>query len=71
VLRLAGRRKTKLGSGTFTAQGGKVALVKMKLTPKGRALLRRKKRLKAVMTLTVRDAANNPATQKKTLRIRR
>lgn len=71
VLRLAGRKKTKLAAGTFTVMGGKVVLVKVKLTRKGRALLRKRKRLRAVLTLTVRDAANNTATQKKTVRVRR
>ena len=53
------------------AERRKRVVVKVKLTRKGRTLLRKKKRLKAVMTLTVRDAANNTATQKKTFRIRR
>ena len=71
VLRLAGKRKTKLGSGTFTVAGGKVVLLKVKLTRKGRALLRKRGRLKAVLTLTATDAAGNTLTRAKTIRVRR
>jgi Ca2+-binding RTX toxin-like protein len=71
VLRLAGRKRTRLGSAQFTVAGGKVVALKVKLTRKGRALLRRKHRLRAVLTLTATDAANNTQTQKKTIRIRR
>ena len=71
MIRLAGRKKTKLGSAKFTVAGGKVVALKVKLTRKGRALLRRKHRLRAVLTLTASDAANNTRIQKKTIRIRR
>ena len=69
VLRLAGK-KTKLGSGRFTVRGGEVVLVKMKLTRRGRALLRKRGRLRATLRLTVTDAAGNRGSLRKSLRLR-
>lgn len=71
VIRLAGKKKTRLGSATFTVAGGRVIALKVKLTRKGRALLRKRHRLRAVLTLTAADAASNTQTQKKTIRVRR
>jgi hypothetical protein len=46
-------------------------VLKVKLTRKGRALLRKRGRLKAVLTLTATDAAGNTLTRAKTIRVRR
>jgi probable HAF family extracellular repeat protein len=56
-----------LGSATFTAAPGKKVTVKIKLAKSAKALLKQRKRVKAVATVTARDAAGNTTT--KTLKL--
>ena len=59
------RRVLTLGRVTFTAAGGRIATVTLKLSAAGRKLLARSKKLKVVLTVLTRDAAGNAATARK------
>jgi Ca2+-binding RTX toxin-like protein len=67
-LTLTGKKK-KVGSGRFKASGGKVALVRPKLSRAARAKLKKKHRLKVVLSVTASDAAGNRATRRVTLKL--
>ena len=63
--------KVTVGSAAFTALPGKPVSVKVALNKKGRQLLRRKRRLKTVATVTALDAAGNRTTETLKLTITR
>jgi len=60
----ARRRKVKLGGSSFKVTAGKKGKVRVKLTRKGLKLLKRKKKVKAKITITVKRGAT---TTKKTV----
>jgi alpha-tubulin suppressor-like RCC1 family protein len=61
----------KYGSGLFTGAAGTASKVKIKLTAKARKALKKHKKLKAVATITVRDAAGNPTVKTYKVTIKR
>ena len=66
---LRARGKT-IAKGSAKAKSGAISL-RFKLTKTGRALLKPRHRLKASLTLTLRDAAGNRRSLKKTVTVRR
>jgi plastocyanin len=67
TLRARGRT---IAKGSAKARSGTIT-IRLKLTSAGRSVLRRGHRLKATLTLTLRDSAANRRTVKKTLTVRR
>jgi hypothetical protein len=59
-----------LGGATFRAGGGSTVKVDVKLSTKGRQLVRRLKRLRVKVTAFARDPANHVGTTTKTLTLR-
>jgi PKD domain-containing protein len=66
---LRARGKT-IAKGSAKARSGAIS-IRLKLTSAGRSVLRRGHRLKATLTLTLRDSAGNRRSVKKTLTVRR
>jgi Ca2+-binding RTX toxin-like protein len=62
--------RTRLARGSFSVAGGKTKTVKRKLMRRGFALLRKRKRLRATLTVRVRDAAGNRRTVRRKLILR-
>jgi plastocyanin len=67
TLRARGRT---IAKGSAKARSGTIT-IRLKLTSAGRSVLRRGHRLKATLTLTLRDSAGNRRSVKKTLTVRR
>jgi plastocyanin len=66
---LRARGKT-IAKGSAKARSGAIS-IRLKLTSVGRSVLQRGQRLKATLTLTLRDSAGNRRSVKKTLTVRR
>ena len=66
---LRARGKT-VAKGSAKAKSGAIS-IRFKLTSAGRSMLKRGHKLKATLTLTLRDAAGNRRSVKKTLTVRR
>lgn len=64
-------RAVTIARGRFTAAGGKRATVTLKLSSKGRSMLRKSRRLNATVAIRASDAAGNTATANRALTIRR
>jgi len=56
---LAGRRSVRIGSAGFRAGGGQARTVALRVSRRGRALLRAARRVRARVVVTARDAAGN------------
>ena len=61
---LAAAKAQALGSKAFTAAKGKQVTVKVKLSKTGKALVKKRKTVKATVTVTVRDAAGNKTVKR-------
>ncbi len=55
-------KRVRIGRGQFVVEGGKVVAKRVRLNSAGRRLFRGKKRLRATLVITARDAAGNAAT---------
>ena len=64
-------RAIRIGRGRFDAQGGQTTRVRVRLNRAGRRLFRGKRRLRATLAMSARDAAGNSARSSRRLTLRR
>jgi VCBS repeat protein len=66
----AGKRKVKLGTGSFRIAGGKSGAVKLRLSSKNRALVKRLRRVRVLVTIDARDQVGNARTSRQSLTLK-
>jgi hypothetical protein len=63
----AGKKKVKLGKGSFRVAGGKSAAVKLRLSKKNRSLVKKLRKIKVLVIIDARDQVGNAKTSSKKL----